>query len=113
MITIYHKSSCSTSTKVLNMLKDSGKKYKIVEYIKTPLTEVQLTQLLAKLNLPAESIVRKKELVFKEQFSQKQYSEKEWIKILSENPNLMERPILEKRTKAIVGRPPEIVEKWI
>jgi arsenate reductase len=65
MITIYHKSNCSTSIKVLNVLKESGKKYKVVEYIKTPPNAEELASIIEKLGIPAEALIRKKEPVFK------------------------------------------------
>jgi arsenate reductase len=68
MITIYHKAGCSTSNKVLAMLKESGKKFKVVEYIKTPLSGDELKNLLIKLSNPAEELIRKKEAEFKPRF---------------------------------------------
>ncbi len=113
MITIYHKTTCSTSNKVLNLIKQSGKPFKIVEYVKTPLSASEIRALLAKLGLKAEDIIRKKEPLFKDKYAEKQLSEEEYIQLLVENPNFMERPILVKRTQGIVGRPYDKVEKWI
>jgi arsenate reductase len=113
MITIYHKSSCSTSNKVLGMLKESKKKYKVIEYIKTPLNAEEIKQLLVKLGLPAEAIIRKKEVLYKEQYAHKKLTEEACIQMLVEHPNLIERPILVKRSKGIIGRPPEKALEWI
>jgi arsenate reductase len=113
MITIYHKSNCSTSIKVLNVLKESGKKYKIVEYIKTPPNAEELASIIEKLGIPAEALIRKKEPVFKENYSHKKLNEALCIKLMVEHPNLIERPILIKRTRAIIGRPIEAAEKFI
>lgn len=113
MITIYHKSSCNTSNKALNYLRESGKRFKIIDYLTQIPSEEELEELIAKLGISAEELVRKKEPVFQEKFSKRQFTEKEWIKILHENPILIQRPILVKRTKAIIGRPPELVIKWL
>lgn len=113
MITIYHKSNCSTSIKVLNLLKASGKKYKIIEYIKTPPDLEELTSIIAKLGIPAENLLRKKEAIFKEKYAKKKLNEKQCIAIMIENPVLIERPILVKRTRAIIGRPIEAAEEFI
>jgi arsenate reductase len=113
MITIYHKSNCSTSIKLLNILKDSGKKYRIIEYIKTPPNIEELKTLIDKLGIPAEALLRKKEPLFKEKYAHKKLSEKQCMEIMIENPILIERPILIKRTRAIIGRPIEIAEKFI
>jgi arsenate reductase (glutaredoxin) len=113
MITIYHKSSCSTSIKVLNILKASGKKYKVIEYINTPPNAEELKVVLEKLGISAEALIRKKEPLFKEKYGHKKLNEKLCIQIMVDNPNLIERPILIKRTRAIIGRPIEAAEKFI
>ncbi len=61
---------------------------------------------------PSE-LVRKSEELYKEQFKDKDITEKEWLTILAENPALIERPIVEKGDKAIVARPPERVFELI
>lgn len=113
MITIYHKSNCSTSIKVLDVLKKSGKKFKIIEYIKTPPTAEELTAIVEKLGIPAEALVRKKEAIFKDNYAQKKLSEKQCIALMVKHPVLIERPILIKRTRAIIGRPIEAVESFL
>jgi arsenate reductase len=113
MITIYHKSNCSTSIQVLNLLKASGKKFKIIEYIKTPLNTEELTLLLEKLGITAEALLRKKEPIFKEKYAHKNLTEKLCIAMMVEHPILIERPILVKRTRAIVGRPLEAVVTFL
>jgi arsenate reductase len=113
MITIYHKSNCSTSIKVLDLLKKSGKKYKIIEYIKTPPNAEELSLIIEKLGIPAENLIRKKESIFKEKYANKKLSEKLCIQMMLDYPILFERPILIKRTRAIIGRPIENVEKFL
>jgi len=98
---------------VLDILKQSGKKYKIIEYIKTPPNEEELTAIIEKLGIPAEALIRKKEPLFKEKYANKKLSEKQCIQLMVENPVLIERPILIKRTRAIIARPIEIVAKWL
>jgi arsenate reductase len=113
MITIYHKNTCSTSRKVLNMLKEAGQEVSIVLYMETPPSAKELKVLLAKLGLPAKELVRRKEALFKERFEGKEYSEKEWIRILAENSSLIERPIVVKGKRAIIARPPESVTDFL
>jgi len=108
-IKIYHNSRCSKSRCVLEILEKKKIKPEIIEYLKIPPTEKQLKELLKMLNLKAEQIVRKGEALFKEKYKDKKISEAEWIKILAKNPILIERPIIVKGNKAIVGRPPELV----
>ena len=113
MITIYHKSSCNTSNRALNYLRASGKRFKVIDYLTDVPKVEEIEELLVKLGISAEELVRKKEPVFQEKFSGKKFSEKEWVKILNENPILIQRPILAKRTRAIIARPPELVISWI
>lgn len=82
---------------------------KIIEYLKTPPTPEELKVLLGMLGIKASELVRKKEPLFKEQFEGKKITETQWLKILSKNPILIERPILVKGGKAIIGRPTERV----
>ncbi len=84
-----------------------------MEYIKTPLTQKEIKELLKMLGMKAEEIVRKGEPLFKEKFASKKLTETQWIKVLSKYPILIERPIIVKGNKAIIGRPPENVLKFI
>jgi arsenate reductase len=108
-ITIYHNARCTKSREACSILEDKGLAFDTVEYLKTPLNQTQIKALLKKLNLKAEEIVRKSEPLFKEKFASKKLTEAQWIKTLSENPILIERPILVKGNKAIIGRPVERV----
>jgi arsenate reductase len=95
------------------MLKASSKKYKIVEYIHKPPSKEELKAIIDKLGIDAEALIRKKEPLFNEKYAHKKLNEKQCIDLMVENPVLIQRPILIKRTKAIIGRPIEIVEKFI
>ena len=113
MITIYHKPNCSTSRKAYGFLKEKGVEFETIEYLKTPPTQKEIKALLEMLGMKAEDIVRKKETLFKESFAGKKLTEAQWVKALSENPILIERPIIVKGNKAIIGRPPEKVLEFL
>ena len=110
---IYHNPRCSKSRQTLKIIEDSGQEYKIVEYLKTPPTEEELQEILQDLNLPIEYLIRKSEEVYKTEFKGKELSDEEWIKALVENPKMLERPIVVKDGQAILGRPPENVQKLL
>lgn len=95
------------------MIKNADEQVEIIEYLKTPLTEEELRVLVEKLGLPVEYLVRKNERLFKENYKDKEIEEDEWFKILAENPILIERPIVVKGEEAVLGRPPENVNKLI
>lgn len=103
----YHNSRCAKSREGLALLKEKGIDPEVIEYMKEPLRPDELDQLLAKLGISAEALVRKKEKTWKEEFKDKELTEDELILAMIEHPNLMERPILEKGEKAVVGRPTE------
>lgn len=106
---LYHKPSCSTSNKVLKLLKEHGVEPEIRLYIDNPPTQKELDALLKKLAIKPIELVRTKEKLYKENYQDQQLTKKDWLKILKENPILIERPILIKGDKAVIGRPPERV----
>jgi len=110
---IYHNPRCSKSRQTLDIIKAANKEVEIIEYLKTPPTEDELRDLLRKLNLPIEYLIRKGEEVYKTEFKGKELTEDQWIKALVENPKMLERPIVVKDDEAILGRPPENVEKLL
>lgn len=106
---IYHNSRCSKSRDSFNLLTEKGIKFETIEYLKNPLTKEDLTSLLAKLNIPAKDLIRKGEKDFKENFKGKELSEEKWVEAMLEYPKLIERPIVVKGNKAVIGRPIEKV----
>ena len=69
----------------------------------------ELASLLAMLDIPAEKLIRKTEAVYKERYKGRALSEEQWIQAMIEHPKLIERPIVVKDAKAVLGRPPENV----
>jgi len=112
-ITIYHNGRCSKSRGALEILQEKGVPFEVRWYLTDPLSQKELKALLKKLGMKASELVRKTETLYKEQYKDQQLSEQEWIKILVENPVLIERPIVEKGDKAIVARPPEKVLSFL
>jgi arsenate reductase len=108
-LTIYHNVRCSKSRDVCTLLKKKRVKTNVIEYIKTPPTQKELKELLKMLGMKASELVRTKEPLYIERFEGKKISQAQWLKILSENPILIERPIIVKGDKAIIGRPTERV----
>jgi arsenate reductase len=107
---LYHNQTCSKSCEVLSILQHVGEDITIINYLITPPSVETLTQIVGMLGIEAKDLVRKKEHLYKQQFQDKQYTNCEWINILHKYPELMERPIIIKNGKAIIGRPPRTVE---
>jgi arsenate reductase len=111
MITIYHNPRCKKSRAGLEFLKSKTDDFTIVEYLKSPLTEDELTRLLMKLNKKPQEMIRTQEAVYKQNFKGKNFTDEEWVKIMIENPKLIKRPIVVKENKAVWGDPAENINE--
>ena len=108
--TIYHNPRCSKSRQTLQLLEEKGVSISIVKYLETPPSAEVLADVVSKLGVAAKDIVRTKEAVYKELgLHERTPSDAEWFEILAETPKLIERPIVVKGDKAVIGRPPENV----
>lgn len=108
-LTIYHNPRCSKSRQALALLEEAGEQPEVVEYLKTPPSRAELKALLKKLGLKPALLVRTGEELYQEKYRGRELSDEQWLDALAENPILMQRPIVVKGGRAIVGRPPEKV----
>ena len=111
-LTIYHNPRCSKSRETLALIEKAGADVSVVNYLENPPNPKELKTLLDQLGLTPEAITRTKEPRFAE-LGLKEKPPKtvqEWIQVLSENPVLIERPIVTNGKKAVLGRPPENVK---
>jgi arsenate reductase len=108
-VTIYHNPRCSKSRKTLELLRERGIEPNIVEYLKSPPDKAVLQRITKLLGLNAEEITRKGEDTFKQHFAGKALNEDQWLDALAKYPILIERPIVTRGDKAVLGRPPEHV----
>lgn len=113
MLKIYHNTRCKKSREGLEILKNSGKEYEIKEYLKEPLSEKELGELIKKLDIAPIQLIRKNEKIWKEDYKDKDLSDRELITVMAKNPKLIERPIVEDNKKAVIGRPPAEIEKLL
>ena len=112
--TIYHNPRCSKSRKTLDLLRSNNIEPQIILYLKDPLTEKEISGLLKKLNISARDLLRKNEEAYKiNGLSDKSISENDLVSIMRTFPKLIERPIVVKGNTAVLGRPPENVNKLI
>ena len=110
MYKVYHNTRCKKSRAGLQYLQDKGLEVEIIEYLKNPLTVAELTDIFAKLNLKPSEMIRKQEAIFKSDFKGKTFTEDEWIRIIAENPKLLNRPIIIRGNKAVWGDPVDNIE---
>lgn len=110
MIKIYHNPRCRKSRAGLAHLETKKVDFEIIDYIKKPLSEAELADLLMRLNKSPQDIIRTQEDVFKKEFKGKNFADEEWIKIIVEHPKLIQRPIIVRDYKAVIGQPLEEID---
>ena len=106
-IIVFHNSRCSKSRCALDFLSDKGADYSVVDYLKNIPTYKDLEEIISKLGIKPEALIRKGEEDFKANFKGEILSDSEWIEAMIKFPKLIERPIVIKGNKAIIGRPTE------
>ena len=107
---IYHNPRCSKSRATLSIIKAHNIDPNIRLYLDNPLSVSEIKILIKKLDTTADKIIRKSEEIYKN-LELKDADEDTLVKEISQNPILLERPIVVKGDKAIIGRPPENVIK--
>jgi len=110
---IYHNNRCRKSREGLAVLEKLNQDFEIVNYLETPPTVNELKNLLKKLGMKPIELVRKNEAIWKEQFKGKELSDEAIIAAMSTYPKLIERPIIVKGSKAVIGRPVENIQKLL
>lgn len=113
MITILHNNRCGKSRTALQFLEGKGLQFEVRNYLENPLSELEIEDLLEKLDVSIHDIIRKNEDLWKENFSEKYYSDSGLVSILANYPKLLQRPIVIKDSKAIIARDIEKLEKFI
>ena len=108
-VTIYHNPRCSKSRTTLALLEEHGIHPAVVQYLEAPLSAQQVGTLLDKLGMTAAQLVRRGEAAYKESGLSKDSSEEQIVAAMVKSPKLIERPIVVKGDRAVLGRPPENV----
>jgi len=108
-VTIYHNPRCSKSRTTLALLEEQGINPRVVLYLESPLEVGDITVLLSKLGMQASQLIRRGEADYKEAGLDKASSENALIAAMAARPKLVERPIVVKGDRAVLGRPPENV----
>ena len=96
------------------LLRESGIPFEKVNYYIEPLTKKKLTELIRKMNVKPRDLLRKSEAVYKELgLSNDEFSDAELIGLMVEHPDLLQRPIVERGDRAVLGRPTENVKELL
>ncbi|MFC4656708.1 MULTISPECIES: arsenate reductase (glutaredoxin) [Rheinheimera] len=108
MYTLYHNNRCSKSREALALLEQKQLPFQIRYYLDQPLSAEELSALLAALGLPARQLLRSKEAEYKDLgLDNPALTEQQLIAAMVSTPKLIERPILQRDDKAVIGRPVE------
>ncbi|MBA4142081.1 MAG: arsenate reductase family protein [Nitrosospira sp.] len=117
-IVVYQKPACSKCRATLALLKDRGAEFDAINYYEVPLTADGLRELIEKLGVPVSDVLRMDEPVARDlklakRLAERQLTDDELIRIMVENPDLIQRPIVVRGDEAVLCRPPEKVTKFL
>lgn len=113
MYTVLHNSRCGKSRDAIKVMEEAAVEYEVREYLKDELSFDELKDVIAQLNVSPMEIVRTNEVIWKEKFKGKDYSDDELITIMVENPKLIPRPIVLQNGEGVIGRPVENIAEFI
>ena len=109
-IKIFHNPRCSKSRQTLALIEEKGVQPEIILYLENTPNINELKDILSKLGISARELLRKGEQDYKDNnLSDPTLSEHDLIEKMTQFPKLIERPIVIKNDKAVLGRPPENV----
>jgi arsenate reductase len=112
-VQIWHNPRCSKSRNGLNILEENGIEAEVIKYLDTSHTHEEISNLLKMLGMSARELMRTKEAIYKELDLKNENDESKLIQAMVENPKLIERPIVIKDEKAVIGRPIENIMELV
>ena len=110
---IYHNPRCRKSREGIKYLESKKINFEVIDYIKNNLSSEQIKNILKKLQLKPIELVRKNEVIWKEKYKGKDFTDDQLMKILSNEPKLIERPIIVSEKLGVIGRPAENIDKLL
>ena len=111
MIRIYHNPRCSKSRSALALLEQHGQPFEVVNYLETPPSADELRALLSQLRITSRQLLRTGEEEYQSlHLSDPTLDDEALIAAMVTHPRLIERPIVVANGKAVIGRPPELVQ---
>ena len=112
-VQIWHNPRCSKSRAALTLLEENGVEVEVVKYLDEELDEAMIKELLLKLDIDAIDLMRTKEDIFKELKLANVGDEGVLIRAMTRFPKLIERPIIIRGDKAVIGRPAEKIMEFL
>ena len=113
-ITIYEKPTCTKCREMDKLLRERSIPFEKINYYIEPLTKKKLTELIRKMNIKPRDLLRKSEPIYKDLgLANDEFSDSELIGLMIEHPDLLQRPIVERGDRAVLGRPTENVKELL
>jgi arsenate reductase len=113
-ITVYEKPTCTKCREMDKFLRESSVDFTKVNYYLEPLSKKKLTELIRKMKIKPRDLLRKSEPVYRELgLAKDEFSDAELISLMVEHPDLIQRPIIERGERAVLGRPTENVRELL
>jgi arsenate reductase len=113
-IVVYQKPTCTTCRQVYKALKESGVDFEAVDYYTDPIPETKLKDLLRKLGMSPRELLRTKEPIYKTlKIAERDLSDAEIVDLMAANPDLIQRPIVERGDRAILARPADRIQSFL
>jgi len=112
-VSIWHNQRCSKSRAAMEILKENNCEAEVVKYLETNPDETQIKIILKMLGITPRELMRQKEELYKEMKLKEETDDKKLISAMAQNPKLIERPIIIKGERAIIGRPTEIIAGFL
>jgi len=101
-VSVYHNPRCRKSRAGLDLIKIKTDEIEIVDYLNTGISATGIKKLAQQLNMSITDMIRTQEDFYKKELKGKNFSEAEWLQIISENLKLLKRPIVVKGNKAAI-----------
>ncbi|HEX5896565.1 MAG TPA: ArsC/Spx/MgsR family protein [Thermoleophilaceae bacterium] len=109
-LVVYEKRTCTTCKKLALLLEERGVDFERVDYHVEPLSEAEIRELVVKTGRPARELFRAREPVYSElRLAEREPDDDEAIALMAEHPALMQRPVVVRGDRAVLGRPVERV----
>jgi len=113
-ITVYEKPTCTKCREMNRFLVDNGVDFSKVNYYSEPLGKKKLEELLAKMKLTPRDILRTSEPIYRELgLGKGDFTDDEIVALMVKHPDLIQRPIVERGKRAVLGRPTENVKSLL
>jgi arsenate reductase len=105
-ITVYEKPTCTKCREMDRFLRESNVDFSKINYYMEPLSEKKLRELIKKMGIKPRELLRTSEPIYRELgLAKKELSDNEIISLMVKHPDLMQRPIVERGDRAVLGRP--------